>query len=158
VPNNDPSGLGAFEFPLRFPGQYFDRETNLAYNVMRDYDPAIGRYVQSDPIGLVGGLNTYLYVNDSPTGYTDALGLQKKPGKIPKPGKNPLDDLPDKLCDYWPAKCVPDSIICLEAVCTRIDCNGNKYTYTVYNWIPNNPPANDPGKDCVCTRRTGTKD
>ena len=43
VPNNNPSGLGAFDFNLRFPGQYFDRETNLAYNHFRDYDPAIGR-------------------------------------------------------------------------------------------------------------------
>ncbi len=38
VPNNNPSGAGAFDFPLRFPGQYFDRETNLAYNYFRDYD------------------------------------------------------------------------------------------------------------------------
>lgn len=59
-PNDNPSGLGAFDFPLRFPGQYFDRETNLAYNWMRNYDASIGRYVESDPIGLRAGLNTYL--------------------------------------------------------------------------------------------------
>jgi RHS repeat-associated protein len=39
------------------PGQYYDKETNTSYNYFRDYDPAVGRYVQSDPIGLVGGLN-----------------------------------------------------------------------------------------------------
>jgi uncharacterized protein RhaS with RHS repeats len=39
VPNNNPSGAGAFDFPLRFPGQYFDRETNLASTYFRDYDP-----------------------------------------------------------------------------------------------------------------------
>jgi RHS repeat-associated protein len=53
VPNNNPSGAGAFDFPLRFPGQYFDRETNLTYNVMRDYDTGTGRYVEADPVGTV---------------------------------------------------------------------------------------------------------
>jgi RHS repeat-associated protein len=57
------------------PGQYFDKETNLHYNVFRDYDPAIGRYVQSDPIGLTGGLNVYLYVAGDPIRRTDVLGL-----------------------------------------------------------------------------------
>ena len=47
-----------FEFPLRLPGQYADKETGLFYNSFRDYDPQTGRYVQSDPIGLRGGLNT----------------------------------------------------------------------------------------------------
>jgi len=75
VPNENPSGLGAFEFPLRFPGQYYDRETNLAYNYRRDYDPAIGRYVESDPVGLRAGLNTYLYVDAAPLTQFDILGL-----------------------------------------------------------------------------------
>jgi len=63
------------EFNLRFPGQYFDRETSTAYNYFRDYDPQTGRYVQSDPIGLAGGINPYAYVDNRPTTLTDAYGL-----------------------------------------------------------------------------------
>lgn len=76
VPNNNPSGVGAFEFPLRFPGQYTDKETNLAYNYFRDYDPGTGRYVRSDPIGIVGGANTYAYVLGNPLRSIDIYGLR----------------------------------------------------------------------------------
>ncbi len=75
-PNNDPSGFGAFDMPLRFVGQYSDHETGLFYNYFRDYDSSIGRYAQSDPIGLQGGLDTYLYVDGNPLLNTDPLGLE----------------------------------------------------------------------------------
>jgi RHS repeat-associated protein len=48
-----------FVYDLRFPGQYYDAETGLSYNYFRDYDPVVGRYVQIDPIGQHGGINTY---------------------------------------------------------------------------------------------------
>jgi RHS repeat-associated protein len=72
--NENPSGLGSFTCNLRFPGQYFDKETNLHYNYFRDYSPEIGRYIQSDPIRLNGGLNTYAYVGGNPLTRIDPTG------------------------------------------------------------------------------------
>jgi RHS repeat-associated protein len=73
--NENPSGLGVFTCNLRFPGQYFDRETNMHYKYFRDYSPEIGQYVESDPIGLRGGLNTYAYVSGNPIRFADLFGL-----------------------------------------------------------------------------------
>ncbi|MGA4174505.1 RHS repeat-associated core domain-containing protein, partial [Ralstonia nicotianae] len=76
LPDENPTSLGSFTYNLRFPGQVYDAETGKHYNVNRDYDPASGRYVQSDPIGLDGGQpSTYAYVNGNPTSYADPLGL-----------------------------------------------------------------------------------
>ena len=77
--NDNPAGLGAFAFNVRFPGQYYDAETRLFYNYFRDYDPQLGRYVQSDPIGLEGGINTYAYVGANPVSSNDPSGLIELP-------------------------------------------------------------------------------
>ncbi len=60
---------------LRFPGQYHDQETGLYYNYFRYYDPNIGRYITSDPIGLMGGVNSYSYAYNNSIINVDPLGL-----------------------------------------------------------------------------------
>ena len=89
LPDENPAGAGAFAFNLRFPGQYYDVETGKHYNYFRDYDASVGRYLQSDPIGLVGGVNTYAYVAGNPLSQRDSKGLfgEKDP---PPPPPHPV--------------------------------------------------------------------
>jgi len=76
--NADPDGDGQpFTLNLRFAGQYFDSETGLHDNYFRTYDPALGRYLQSDPIGLAGGLSTFSYVGGRPMTSIDTFGLSE---------------------------------------------------------------------------------
>jgi RHS repeat-associated protein len=67
--------LGTFVFNLRIPGQYADADSELFYNYLRDFDRFTGRYIQSDPIGLAGGVNTYEYVGANPLSVKDPRGL-----------------------------------------------------------------------------------
>jgi RHS repeat-associated protein len=69
-------GNAAVSIPFRLPGQTEDPETGLHYNYFRDYDPLIGRYIESDPIGVSGGTNTYAYVGGNPLSQFDPLGLE----------------------------------------------------------------------------------
>jgi RHS repeat-associated protein len=77
VPNANPDGdANQFVFDLRMPGQLYDAESALSYNYYRDYEAATGRFPQSDPIGLAGGVSMYGYVGGAPLGGTDLLGLR----------------------------------------------------------------------------------
>jgi len=83
----DVGAQDSIEVNLRFPGQYFDQETGQYYNFFRDYAPALGRYLQSDLIGLRGGLSLYGYAELSPLNFSDPFGLN--PGE-----SGPFDSLP----------------------------------------------------------------
>lgn len=71
--NGAPTGSATVN--LRMPGQYFDAESGIFYNWNRYYNPEIGRYISSDPIGLEGGINTFSYVAQNPTNWIDPAGL-----------------------------------------------------------------------------------
>lgn len=84
---------------LRFPGQWFQSETGLHQNWMRDYDPTTGRYMQADPLGLIDGASVYGYARGNPGRYVDPTGeqgitipLPRGPMVIPRIGPlGPLD-------------------------------------------------------------------
>jgi RHS repeat-associated protein len=75
VDGNPDGDANSYTLNLRYPGQLYDAESGLHYNYFRDYDPATGRYLQSDPIGLRGGQSTYGYTAGQPLKYSDPLGL-----------------------------------------------------------------------------------
>jgi RHS repeat-associated protein len=131
------NGMATFTFNLRLPGQYADAETGLFYNHFRDYDPQIGRYVQSDPIGLAGGLNTYAYADGAPTQLADRFGLSPaisliemiRRAKNALPGKDGCNEAEFEQCE---SKCGRGKTLgCYVTVRWRIKAIRNAETIRV---------------------------
>jgi RHS repeat-associated protein len=85
------SSSGSVTNPYRYAGRELDSQIGLYYNRARYYDPAVGRFVSEDPLGLSGGANFYAYVRNNPTNLTDPLGLR------------PGDKYPSRRCAGWNA-------------------------------------------------------
>jgi RHS repeat-associated protein len=108
------------KFDLRFPGQQYDSETNLNYNYFRDYESGTGRYVESDPIGLDGGISTFGYVGGDPIHSEDPFGLRRPVRRsnwpsTPDNGQLLRSCLQDPNCD--PTKFFRD--FCVKWQCTN---------------------------------------
>ncbi len=84
VPSTGSTSVTPIAFNLRYPGQYADVESGLFYNGYRTYIPTIGRYTQSDPIGLAGGWSRFSYVDGNPLRFIDPKGLQAENGERPR--------------------------------------------------------------------------
>jgi RHS repeat-associated protein len=102
---------------LRLPGQYFQIETNLAYNHHRHYDPTTGRYTQPDPLGFVDGPSVYAYAGSSPFMMTDSKGLNTPPRDYPHspiPPKNGGSGDGTKMCSMDKDTCIEKCFKILE--------------------------------------------
>jgi RHS repeat-associated protein len=137
-PFGDGTPTGDATNNLRFPGQYFDAESGLHQNWFRDYSSIIGRFHESDPIGLAAGVDPYAYGADNPTDRIDPRGLEDQ-CRDPKPDCKQAKAQCIEQClhfvgrskDYGPnwdfLNCITD---CMKAV----GCEEN------YNPWPRRPP------------------
>jgi len=167
--NEDPDGDGnAVTLNVRFPGQYYDKETGLHYNYFRYYDPDTGRYLTSDHIGINGGINTYAYVDENPLKYTDEEGLsgnsahrQRARRSAPRPpiapstkNKGLFDDLPDGvrglLCAaQFTEACLPANMF----VCTRLHCTPKCGKPFDVDLPTKEPYITGPDTKCQCVQK-----
>lgn len=120
--DEDPDGDSMnFTLNLRFPGQYYDDESGLHHNYFRTYDPGTGRYIESDPIGLGGGLNTFGYVMNRPLQLVDKRGMSPFDNELfdsePSP-RNPIQEpIISWMCTEFGA--CPDNLTECENRCNN---------------------------------------
>ena len=148
----------------RLAGQYFDSETGLHYNWHRYYDPKLGRYISSDPIGLTGGLNTYTYVGNNPLRWTDPRGLDNISGGTWNGNVLPNFNPQDEVCTLGPLSSAANSNPCIRQCCVLHDacytangCNASSWLLTgpftatrcaTCNWIGAMCVLSSPTRDC----------
>jgi RHS repeat-associated protein len=121
-PNQNPSGLGTFEYNLRFPGQQYDQIVGLHYNYFRNYDPTAGRYLEADPAGVTTDISLYQYASADPVQKIDPLGLEA----LPNSGRGKPGSYPN--CLKWPGFPTRCSLDCVDACALKQvemikDCN-----------------------------------
>jgi RHS repeat-associated protein len=132
---------------LRVPGQYADQETGYHHNGFRDYDPSLGRYLESDPLGAGGGLNTYAYAFGNPVKRFDRFGLKPETGKPEKesPDEKAIDELMKEILQELAKNLAKGSEIpvivrafdALEPWMIPIETIGNLYSaYKDFNYNP----------------------
>ncbi|WP_426306870.1 RHS repeat-associated core domain-containing protein [Acidovorax facilis] len=143
-PTTGATSIPEVTFNLRYPGQYFDKETKLHYNHFRSYSPTMGgRYTQGDPIGLDGGWNRFAYVGGNPLKWTDPKGLAI-PVAVIACMTNPL-------C----AAAAGGVIITTANACKQT------WDYLSENWMSSssssNPMIGEPGCEVECNNKRGNR-